>query len=211
MIGIKQVAVIAAISLAAAPLWLVGQNAAWAQAALQYRVGDRVAAPIGAQFFDSVIVQVIPNPPSYRVHPLGFLSTADFTANPQMLRAPGSVKTEPVGGIANDPYLLAAQGKKAFHPTMIYPGGYECSALSGGHLEARLLLNFTIVDAERYRDHAGTTGSYRFDAASGTLVFKGGTLDGQRATYTQASDPPTGSQPPSITLAVSGDTCQRRI
>ncbi len=210
MIGIKQAIVIAAVSLAAAPLSLVPQNAAWAQA-LQYKVGDRVAAPIGAQYFDSVIVQVIPNPPSYRVHPLGFLDTADFTANPQMLHAPGSVKTEPVGGIANDPYLLAAQGKKAFRPTTVYPGGYECFALSGGQLEARLLLNFTILDAQHYRDHAGTTGSYNFDAASGALVFQGGTLNGQRATYAQASDPPTGSQPPSITLAVSGDKCQRRI
>ena len=71
------------------------------RAQAQYKVGDHVAAPIGAQFFESVVVKVNPNPLSYRVHPLGFATTADFTANPQMLRPLGSVQVEPHGGIGD--------------------------------------------------------------------------------------------------------------
>ena len=118
MIIMKQAIVIAAVSLAAVPLWLVPQNAASAQAALQYKIGDRVAAPIGAQYFDWLSSKSFQNPPSYRVHPLGFLATADFTANPQMLHALGTVPIEPWGGIANDPYLVAAQGRAAQRPAL---------------------------------------------------------------------------------------------
>ena len=100
-------AVVAGSILLTALVGLVPQDQARAQA--QYRVGDRVAAPIGAQFFDSVVVGVNPSPLSYRVHPLGFASTDDFTANPQMLRSLGSVKVEPWGGITSDPYLKAAR------------------------------------------------------------------------------------------------------
>lgn len=87
----------------------IGLAAPEAQAQAQYSVGDRVAAPIGAQFFDSVIVRVNPSPLSYRVHPLGFAPSADFTANPQMLRPLGSVQVEPWGGIKSDPYLRGAK------------------------------------------------------------------------------------------------------
>jgi hypothetical protein len=106
MTSMKQASAALAICLAAS-LAGVAPNSPRAQA--RYDVGDRVAAPIGAQFFEAVVVQVNPSPPSYRVHPLGFTSTADFTANPQMLRPLGSVKVEPRGGIADDPYLKGAR------------------------------------------------------------------------------------------------------
>jgi hypothetical protein len=84
-------------SLLTALLGIASPNEARAQA--QYKVGDHVAAPIGAQFFEAVVVKVNPSPLSYRVHPIGFADSSDFTANPQMLRPLGSVQVEPRGGI----------------------------------------------------------------------------------------------------------------
>ncbi|HUC61997.1 MAG TPA: hypothetical protein VMF53_08565 [Alphaproteobacteria bacterium] len=199
------------VMLLAALLALAPGRAAWAQAQ-PYQVGDRVAAPFGAQFLDSVIVRIDAGSPfPYRVHPLGYVNTMDTSFNAQMLHAPGSVKTAPVGGIANDPYLLAVQGKQPFHPTKVFTGAYQCWTLSGVRLEPALMLNFSILDGGRYRDHGGVAGAYAFDAASQTLVFQGGALDGRRAKYEQASDPPTASQPPAITLEASGDRCDRPI
>lgn len=189
MIGIKRAAVIAAISLAAGPLWLVPQNAAWAQAALQYKIGDRVAAPIGAQYFNSVIIQVRTNPLSYRVHPLGFLGTADFTANPQMLRALGSVQIQPHGGIASDPYLVSTQGPAAQQPASAFPlqaqnaprqtaianangppaGLYQCRGV-GGMIAG---FNFTIGGGGAYTTTTGQRGTFTFAAASGRVTFQG--------------------------------------
>jgi len=178
----------------------------------QYKVGDRVAADFGTGYLDSVIVRVDPNSPfPYRVHPLGYLNTMDTSFSAPMLKPAASVPTKPIGGIANDPELLKIQGKQAFHPVRVFRGGYECFALSGGRLEPRLALNFTIVDDQRYRDAAGTSGTYRFDTGKATLTFAGGALDGQKANYVQASDPPTKAQPPSIHLVVSGDACDRPI
>ncbi|MGH6983984.1 MAG: hypothetical protein ACREEI_07140 [Stellaceae bacterium] len=93
----------------------------------------------------------------------------------------------------------------------VYGGGYECFAENGTRLEARMALNFTIVDDHRYRDWAGHSGTYEFDAGNATLTFKGGALDGQGATYAQASNPPVHSEPPAITLTTSGERCDRPI
>ncbi len=57
----------------------------------------------------------------------------------------------------------------------------------------------------------GNVVSYEFDSKSATLVFRGGTLNGQRASYQQVSNPPTSNRPPTVTFKVSGDACQRRI
>jgi len=95
--------------------------------AANYKAGDRVAADFGVGYLDSVIIRVDPaSPYPYRVHPLGYLDTMDSSFSAVMLRAPGSVHTKPVGGIANDPWLMKVAGRKAFHPTTIYPGAYEC-------------------------------------------------------------------------------------
>lgn len=95
-----------------AGLWPLSQHPAIAQA--QYKVGDRVAAPIGAQFYDSVVLATMINvdqiPVRYQVHPIGYAATDDFVAFPQMLQPCGSVQTQPLGGVASDPYLKAAQG-----------------------------------------------------------------------------------------------------
>ncbi len=174
----------------------------------RYKVGDRVAAPFGTQYLDSVIIRVDPSSPfPYRVHPLGYIDTMDTSFSAQMLHTPGSVQTQPVGGITNDPWLMKVSGRKAFHPTTLYPGQYQCWSFN----EAVMMLNFAIIDAHHYRDHAGTVASYDFDAKSATLVFRGGTLNGQHASYEQASNPPNANQPPTVTLKASGDACQRRL
>lgn len=191
--------------------------AATAAAAGAYKVGDRVAIPTGFndKYYDSVVIRIDPaSPYPYRVHPLGFIDTMDQSFSASMLRAPGSVPMQPMGGIKNDPWLMKIAGTKAFHPTTLYPGKYECWTLSGGgsaSLEAAAILNFEILDAHRYRDVRGTVASYSFDAKTATLVFHGGTLNGQAASYEQASNPPTKSQPPNVTLKASGDSCDRRL
>ena len=188
----------------------IGLGVARAQA--QYKVGDQVDAPFGPSFLQSVVVAVDPKSPfPFRVHPLGYLNTMDTSFSAAMLKPPGSEPTRPVGGIVDDPWLLKVQGKKAFHPVRVYRGPYQCFTENGKQLEARMALNFTIVDDHRYRDWAGHSGTYEFDANGLTLAFKGGALDGQGATYHQASDPPTHSEPPAITLMNAGERCDRPI
>ncbi|MFN3325381.1 MAG: hypothetical protein ACK5AZ_17950 [Bryobacteraceae bacterium] len=53
-------------------------------------------------------------------------------------------------------------------------GAYECWANG----EARLLMNFTIVDGSRYTGSEGEMGTYSFDPASKRITFQGGSLDG---------------------------------
>lgn len=196
---------------------LAGGETALAQTAQQWKVGDRVAMPAGYsdKWLQAVIVRVDPSSPfPYRVHPLGYLDTMDTSFNAAMLRAPGSVKTEPIGGIANDPWLMKVTGMKAFHPTTLYPGKYECWTLSQGgssYTQSAMILNFEILDNSHYRDVSGAVASYRFDPQTATLVFQGGALNGRQASYEQVSNPPTASQPPTVTLKVSGDRCQRPI
>lgn len=188
----------------------VGLGAARAQA--QYKVGDPVDAQFGPTYLQSVVVAVNPKSPfPYRVHPLGYLSTLDTSFSAAMLKPPGSEPTRPIGGIVDDPWLRKVQSKHAFHPARVYRGPYQCFAENGKQLEARMALNFTIVDDRRYRDAAGHGGTYEFDAKDLTLAFKGGALDGQGATYHQASDPPTHDEPPSITLTKAGEKCDRPI
>ena len=211
----RRILVAAAICLIGTIPWLIAIDDSHAQSAMKFKTGDRVAAPFGAQYLDSVVISVDPGSSSpYRVHPLGYLDTMDTSFNTQMLRARGSVPTQPIGGIANDPWLMKIAGTKQFHPETLYPGRYECWTFSGGgtaSLQPAMILNFEILDAHRYRDHAGSVASYQFDPASSNLVFQGGTLGGQRASYEQVSNPPTESQPPTVTLVTSGDKCQRRI
>lgn len=203
-------AIIAAVFVATGP----GPASAQLQ---DCQVDQRVAMPSGTgKWLDAVVIEVNPaDKASCRVHPLGYTPYMDMFIRPAGLRAPGSVKMEPIGGIADDPRLLAAQGKKAFKPSKVLSGTYECYAFSGtykgGSLSPRVGLNFTIVDGRRYRDAFGASGTYGFDGPSGGLQFKGAALDGQRGTYTQTSDPPVKTQPPSFAFAVSGDACDLRL
>ena len=177
-------------------------------------VGQRVAMPAGFQdkWLDAVVVRVDAGKPyPCRVHPLGYLDTMDQSFSASMLKAPGTIKTEPVGNLANDPHLLALQGKQAFKPSKIVQGAYECYALSSGHLSPRMALNFSIQSDSRYADVSGAAGNYAFDAGSATLVFHGAALDGQRATYAQPSDPPNKNTPPNVTFVVSGDSCDLKM
>ena len=180
-----------------------------------YKVGDAVAMPAGHadKWLDAVVIAVDPKyaPFPYRVHPLGYSPYADGQYMAKQLRPKGAVATQPIGGIVDDPYLLAAKGKTAYKPTQLVPGAYECVTLSNGHLVSAAILNFTILDGSRYRDLAGTTSAYRFDPGTGAVVFEGGALKGQSAKYSQASNPPVKSQPPQVTLEKSGDSCQLRM
>jgi hypothetical protein len=87
-------------------------------------------------------------------------------------------------------------------------GNYECSTFTDGHLEARAGENFTIVDAQTYRDASGGSGGY---TVGGDLItFQGGALDGKQAMYTPGTIHT--SNPPSIAILMPdgnpGDTCQ---
>ena len=180
-----------------------------------YKVGDAVAMPAGYsdKWLEAVVIEVDPKNATfpYRVHPLGYTPYADGQYMAKQLRPKGAVATQPIGGIVDDPYLLAAKGKTAYKPTQLVPGAYECVTLSNGHLVSAAILNFTILDGSRYRDLAGTTSAYRFDPGTGAVVFEGGALKGQSAKYSQASNPPVKSQPPQVTLEKSGDSCQLRM
>jgi len=56
-------------------------------------------------------------------------------------------------------------------------GDYKC----WGNGEARLLMNFTVLSGNQYRDSEGKTGSFTV-AADGKVTFKGGLLDGAMPT-----------------------------
>jgi hypothetical protein len=198
-------------------LCTVAIPSAQAQVSPNLKVGDRVAMPAGFQdkWMDAVIVEVDPSKPyPYRVHPLGYLDTMNQSFSAPMLKAPGTIQTMPIGGIGNDPWLLKVQGRKAFQPTAIYAGAYECFTLSGGgtaSLSSAMQLNFAILDGSRYRDVAGHVGTYSFNPNGLGIVFQGGTLNGMRATYAQPSNPPNRNTPPNITFAVSGDSCDAKL
>lgn len=189
---------------------LIASHGAHAQLA-SCALGQKVSMPAGygGKWLQAVVTEVNQNNAPFicRVHPLGYTPYADSNLMPKQLKEPGSVMTEKIGGIVDDPYLLAAQGKTAFKPTSVVAGTYECATFTDKHLEARPALNFTILDGGKYRDSFGASGSYLFDAASGGLVFQGGALSGQRGTYKQASNPPVKSQPPEFDFDISHDAC----
>jgi hypothetical protein len=173
--------------------------------------GQIVASPAGHhdKYLQSVVIEVTAGHPfPCRVHPLGYPPTMEESFKPAMLRSTGSVPTEPVGGIADDPHLLALKGQKPLKAAVVAPGAYECwGAGSGGQLSARMALNFTILDGSRYRDWGGNGGTYRFDAGSGTVLFQDAALNGQRGIYKQAVDPPTKKNPAQVFFQPSGDGC----
>lgn len=55
----------------------------------------------------------------------------------------------------------------------VAPGAYQCWANG----EARMLLNFTVLGGNQYRDSEGHTGALALDAR-GRMTFRGGNLDG---------------------------------
>jgi hypothetical protein len=87
-------------------------------------------------------------------------------------------------------------------------GNYECSTYTDGQNQARAGENFTIVDAQTYRDASGGTGSY---TVGGDLItFQGGALDGKQAMYTPGTIHT--ANPPNIAILMAdgnpGDNCQ---
>lgn len=193
------------LSALAAALPLAAAAPAQAQLA-SCQVGQRVAMPAGygGKWLNAVVIEVNQNNAPYicRAHPLGYTPYANANHMPKQLRDPASVTMEPIGGIVDDPYLLAAQGKKATKATSVATGHYDCAAFtgtvtSGGHLVARPNLEFTILDGRGYQDAFGARGTYAFDAASGSMAFHGGALDGQRGAY----------KPSEFNFDVSHDTC----
>jgi hypothetical protein len=124
MMNARRIAVALAV-WPAASLWFVPHDTAQAQA--QYKVGDRVAAPVGALYYDSVVLKLNINvdqvPLTYFVHPIGTEPSGSFTAFPQMLRPWAAVPMEPWGGYTSDPYLTAAQGLPAGSPLPVPPPG----------------------------------------------------------------------------------------
>lgn len=178
--------------------------------AQDWKVGDRVAMPAGYadKWLDAVVIRIDPGKPyPYRVHPLGYEDTMDQSFDAKSLKATGSIKTEVIATAKTDPVLLKLSGAKPFHPTKLYRGAYEC--WSWGH--AAMMLNFSIVDGDSYRDVSGKSGHYSFDADSGKLQFKGAALDGVQGSYTQSANPPLAQQPPTVTIAPSGDECQAKL
>lgn len=87
-------------------------------------------------------------------------------------------------------------------------GNYDCSTFTDGELRVVAGENFTIVDAQTYKDASGGSGTY---TVGGDLItFQGGALDGKQAMYTPGT---VGSpNPPSIAILMAdgnpGDTCQ---
>ena len=78
---------------------------------------------------------------------------------------------------------------------------------AGGWTVAARAADDVILDASRYRDWGGNTGTYRFDAASSAVTFQGAALGGQRVLYKQAVDPPTRKTPAQVFFQPSGDGC----
>ena len=83
------------------------------------QIGQLVAMPAGYQdkWLQAVIVELRSGQTfPCRAHPLGYTPYADGSFKPLQLRAMDAVKTEPIGGIVDDPHLLKLKGQKAFKP-----------------------------------------------------------------------------------------------
>lgn len=133
-------------------------------------------------------------------------------AQPESYRV--AVLSSATAGSTGDP-LQALRGKKIFKPSRVLPGIYRCRGVGGAYKGAlpvpRLGAFFTILDGSRYRDAFRVYGTYTFSMELGTIVFRGGARDGHRAAYEQRSEKPTRKQPPTVTFAASGDTCELRM
>ena len=166
-------------------------------------------AGYGGKWLNAVVIEVNQNSAPFicRTHPLGYTPYANGSYMPKQLSDPGSVTMQPIGGIVDDPYLLAAQGKQAYKATSVAAGHYSCAAFTDKHLVARPSLEFTILGGQGYQDAFGAKGTYAFDAGSGSMVFHGAALDGQRGAYKQASNPPVKGRPPEFNFDVSHDSC----
>lgn len=71
--------------------------------------------------------------------------------------------------------VLSAAGAAHAAPAKVAPGNYQCWA----HGAARLLMNFKVIGDGRYSNQDGDEkGAFAYAAASGTVTFKGGHLDG---------------------------------
>jgi hypothetical protein len=68
--------------------------------------------------------------------------------------------------------IPVARGAGAAASAGVALGSYLCWANG----QARLLLNFTILENNQYRDHNGTAGTYRMDS-NARMTFQGGNLD----------------------------------
>ena len=76
--------------------------------------------------------------------------------------------------------LLALAAPTAFaESAQPASGSYECWSSN----RANMGLNFTLESGGRYLDSERKKGSYKYDAASKKISFKGGALDGQSVLY----------------------------
>lgn len=62
-------------------------------------------------------------------------------------------------------------------------GNYECYAFSGGRMQTRMGLNFSITGVSSYKGVDGKAGTFAVDGRTGAMAFRGGALDGQHAKY----------------------------
>ncbi|MBS0547972.1 MAG: hypothetical protein JSR24_09490 [Proteobacteria bacterium] len=181
------------------------------------QVGQRVAYKNHYdKWTPGVVIAVNPGSPyPCRVHRLGANDLEQESWPASGLRPPEAA-TEPVGPDTTDPWLRGAGGRAAPQQPHAVPGGRAAAVLRGNYEcynfgRPRIMLNLSILDARTYRDSSGTTAHYSFDPATGMIVFQGGILDGQRATFAQPTNPPSARNPPTITYQVSGDSCDLKL
>jgi hypothetical protein len=88
--------------------------------------------------------------------------------------APAQPKPQPPVRPQPQPAAPRPPATTGAHPGAVALGSYECWAFSS----PRMLLNFTILSASRYKDSEDATGSYTYDTGTGRITFTSGLLNG---------------------------------
>jgi hypothetical protein len=181
---------------------------------LQFRVGQRVEYVDNGKWYKAIITDLRDDSADhldgkmyspYRVHPLGFngvtdtwVCCADITDHRSQLRPAGSGATEIVpGGEANDETLKAMGGQAAAAPGQPPAKRYHCVYFVGDQLVDAA--PFTLTSNSAYTDSEGKRGTFNYNAATSTLIFRGGNLDGQHGEYDT-----TGGKPQIHILGATG-------
>jgi hypothetical protein len=180
-----------------------GANGHLAQ--LTYKVGQRVEYVDNGKWYKAVITEVRDDSANqldgrmyapYRVHPLGYndltdrwVCCADFSDHRSQLRPAGSGPTETVpGGEANDVVLKSMGGHAAAAPGQPPAKQYHCVYFVSDHLVDAA--SFTLTSNSAYTDSDGKRGTFSYNAATSTLIFRGGNYDGQHAEFDTAGGKP---------------------
>ena len=161
----------------------------------KYHAGQRVEYVDYGKWFKAVIVKVREDGYApYRVHPIGYETTADGWVPESYIRAAGAGSTQPVpggaSGEANDVVLRSMRAGASASG----PASARASALRGGSVAAKsyhcvMFITDHLVDAApftinpggRYTDRDGVHGTYT--VSGGVITFHGGNYNGQRAEY----------------------------